>query len=139
MLIGPEGEEMDVSDLELELEDIVEITNTLGRLRKAGELVKRSLAQEWNNQYEHKAVIYGEDEYYLGYASKKVFIEGQEAAFTEWVMEQDADVVQKIIGPAYNIPMTPLGRPGSPIRETFFDEEKTSEDLRIQSRPRRDK
>jgi len=138
MLIGPEGEEMDISDLDMEMEEIVEMSNTLGRLRKAGELVKRSLAQEWHNQYPHKAVFFGDDEYYLGYASKKVFQEGQSLAFAKWLKKQDVETIEKIVGLS-GIRMTPLGRPGSPIRETFFDEVKTSDDLRIQSRPRKDK
>jgi len=135
--LGPEGEDIDVTDLDLSLKDIVEISNTLGRMRKAGEVVKRSLAQAWHKQHEGEATKYGEDEYYLGYASKKVFQEGQSIAFAKWLKEQDVETIEKIVGLS-GIRMTPLWRPGSPIRETFFDEEKTSDDLRIQSRPRKD-
>lgn len=137
MMLGPEGEDLDLTDLDMTIDEVVEISNTLGRLRKAGEVVKRSLAQYWHETAEGVAVEYGESNYYLGYDSKKVFIEGQQRAFTEWVMKQDIEVVEKIIGPAYKIPTTPLGRPGSPVRETFFDEERTSSDLRIQSKPTR--
>jgi len=116
---------------------MVEVSNTLGRIRKAGEVVKRSLAQAWNEQHNGVPLEYGEHEYYLGYATKKVFQEGQSLAFAEWLKKQDVETIEKIVGLS-GIRMTPLGRPGSPIRETFFDEEKTSDDLRIQSRQRRD-
>ena len=100
-------------------------------------MVKRSLAQEWHEQHPGEAVDFGIDEYYLGYATKKVFQKGQSIEFARWLKKQDIDTIEKIVG-INGIRMTPLGRPGSPIRETFFDEEKTSDDLRIQARPRKD-
>lgn len=133
MILGPEGEDIDLSDLDLSTKEIVEISNTLGRLRKAGEVVKRSLAQAWHEQHPGEAVEYGGGTYYLGYASKKVFQEGQSIEFARWLKEQDVEEIEKIVGLS-GIRMTPLGRPGSPIRETFFDEVKTSDDLRIQEK-----
>ena len=113
--IGPEGEGIDVSDLDLSVEDLVEIKSIVGQLRTAGEVVNRALAQEWNDQYKGRAIDYGADTYYLGYASKRIFRPGADIEFA--------------------IRVSPLGRPDSPLREKFFDEERTSEDLRIVSKP----
>ena len=135
-MLGPEGEDLDLTDLNLSLRDIIEMSNLLGRIRKAGEVVKRSLAQAWHENNAGEAAEYGDNEYYLGYASKKVVQEGQSIAFATWLKEQDVETIEKIVG-LNGIRMTPLGRPGSPIRETFFDEVQTSEDLRIKSRQAR--
>ncbi|RKZ91519.1 MAG: hypothetical protein DRQ43_10025 [Gammaproteobacteria bacterium] len=136
LMLGPEGEDLDLSGEDYTIQDIIEMSNLLGRLRKAGEVVKRSLAQHWHENNAGEAAEYGDQEYYLGYASKKVFQPEQSLAFAEWLKEQDPVLIEKIVGIS-GIRMTPLGRPGSPIRETFFDEEKTSDDLRIQSRQAR--
>ena len=132
--LGPEGEGLDVSDLDLELEDLIEIKSLTGQLRKAGEAVNRALAQYWNDNYQGRSQEYGEDLYFLGYASKRVFREGQDIEFAKWVKEQEPELIVKLFA-AYNIKVSPLGRPDSPLREQFFDEEKTSDDLRIQTKP----
>lgn len=135
--LGPEDEGMEVDDLNLTVEEIIEISGLLGQMRKAGELVKRALAQTWNDNHAGETAEYGDHEYFLGYASKRVWQPGQDIAFAEWLKQQDTDLVKRIIGPAYGVKVTPLGRPDSPLRETFFDEERTSDDLRIQTRQRR--
>jgi hypothetical protein len=135
-LLGPEGEDLDLSDMDLDLGEIVAISNRLGQLRTAGEVVKRSLAQVWNDQHKGKIFNSGIDTYYLGYASKRVFQEGQDLEFARWLKGQDVEMIRDIIS-VTAIRVTPLGRPDSPLRESFFDEEKTSDDLRIQSKPNR--
>ena len=134
--LGPEGEGIDVNDLDLELEDLIEIKSITAQMRTAGEVVNRALAQYWNDNYEGRSQEYGEDLYFLGYAAKRVFQPGQDIEFARWVKEQEPEVIVKLFA-AYNIKVSPLGGPGSPLREQFFDEEKTSDDLRIQSKPTR--
>ena len=132
--LGPEGEGLDVSDLDLSVEDLVEIKSIVGQLRTAGEVVNRALAQEWNDQYKGQAIDYGKDTYYLGYASKRIFKPGKDIEFAMWLKDQSAEEIRKIVS-VNAIRVSPLGRPDSPLREKFFDEERTSDDLRIVSKP----
>jgi hypothetical protein len=135
-VLGPEGEDIDLIDLDLALKDIVGMSNLLGRLRTAGEVVKRSLAQAWEADYEGEAYVDDTQAYYLGYATKRTFLPGQEIAFAEWLKDQPIDVIRDVIAVS-SIRVTPLGRPGSPLRDTFFDEVVTSKELRIMTRPAR--
>jgi len=132
--LGPEGEELDLEDHDFTIEELVEAKSIIGQYRTAGEVVNRALAQYWNNHFEGVALDYGLDTYYLGYNSKRVFREGQDLVFAEWLKEQTPEDIAKIVSVGA-IRVSPLGTKDSPLREQFFDEEKTSDDLRIQTRP----
>ena len=137
-LLGPEGEGLDLTDKEYTLEHIVELRSTLASMRIAIDEVNRALAQTWADEYLGESVEYGGDDWYLGYAYSTRFIEGMDIKFAEWLKEQPAEKVAKIVRP-YAISVTPIGGPDSEIRQTFFDEERTSADLRIKHRPVRRK
>ena len=133
VLLGPEGESMDLED-RYTLDEIIRIKAAIGSLRKAGELVNRALAQAWHTDYPGQEI---DDEWnvnYLGFATKRVWQgEGSSYMFASWLKNQDVETIMKVVGGAYKV-----GVSGVPqgVRNSVFDEEVTDKELRIKNRPR---
>ena len=129
-LLGPEGESIDLNG-DYSLEEIVRIKQAIGTLRKAGEVVNRALAQAWEHNFPD-TVYTGDDwnDYGLSFAPKRVFQPDRELAFAAWLKDQDQETIAQIVGLS-GIRVRPI--PWS-VRDAVFDEEQTSEDLRITAR-----
>jgi hypothetical protein len=133
-LIGPEGEGLDVSDREYELQDFVDLKRTLSTMRTAIDETNRSLAAAWIDQYgEHASVLLDGEYNYLGASKKLKYQPNMEEVFAEWLIQQDAATVARMI-PAYGLRK---GQVDQAARDTFFTEEVTNKDLRIQSKPQK--
>jgi len=135
-LVLPEDEGIDLTDRWYTIDQLVELRATLAEMRHSIDALNRALAQAWARQYQGLAYRYGGNDWYLGYATKRVFHEGQDEAFAAWLKEQPVNKIRQIVS-ADSVRVTPIGKPGSPLRYTFFDEEPTSNELRIMHRPTR--
>jgi hypothetical protein len=128
-----EGEPFDLVDQGYTLEEIASLRATLGTMRRAIDTLGRALAQAWAHDYEGQPVTLGDREYYLGYATKRVFVAGMDIMFAQWLKEQPTEKIAEIVGVS-SIRVSPIGGPDSVERTTFFDEEVTDAELRIMNR-----
>ena len=129
--LAPEAEGVDFLDEDFDIDELVQLRAHLSATRKAIDLVNKGLARYWVERYGNAS---HEDQYetwYVGHTKgKRVY---DEPAFYAWLATKDADELAKLV-PTYSIKlggMTPVER------ETFIDETPTSNDVSIQSRPRR--
>ena len=130
-LLGPEGEGMDLNG-DYSLEEIVRIKQAIGTLRKAGELVNRELAQSWYRNFPTEVWTNDDwNDYSLGHATKRVWQEeGSSYMFASWLKNQPIETIEKVVSvTGLRVRPIPFG-----VRNAVFDEEPTSDDLRIVAR-----
>lgn len=129
--LAPEAEGIDFLDEDFEIEELVQLRSHLSATRKAIDLVNKGLARYWLERYGRTPF---ETEYELWYVNqtkgKRVY---DEPAFYAWLATKDADELSKLV-PSYSIK---LGGMSPAERATFIDETPTSNDVTIQSKPRR--
>ncbi|GAF97300.1 unnamed protein product [marine sediment metagenome] len=132
--LGPEGEGIDIVDREYELQDLVDLKRTLGHMRTAIDVAGRALASAWVQQYGPDASVLLDGEYnYLGATKKLRYQPNMEEAFAAWLVDQDPEIVAKMI-PAYGLRK---GQVPKGAKDTFFTDEITNDNLRIQSKPQK--
>lgn len=131
--LKPEGEGMDLSDEDYDIEDIAHLKAILGNMRSSIDMVSHALAIEWNEQEPGSKYQVGDIVYSVGHNTKKVWAHNDKGmAFAEWVLEQnDPELLAALIPPS-SVRVTPLNSRG--VTETFIVKEKTNDTLTIKSR-----
>jgi hypothetical protein len=115
----PEGEGIDLGDQDYDdVTDIIRLRYTLTRIGNAVKEVNRALAIEWEERFDPDEWVELEGNVWsLGTNRKVVYIEGMEEAFGEWVKDQPAEKIAKIM-PARSLRVTHMG---NAARDTFLD------------------
>lgn len=131
--LKPEGEGMDLSDEDYDIEDIAHLKAILGNMRSSIDMVSHALAIEWNEQEPGSKYQVGDIVYSVGHNTKKVWAHNDKGmAFAEWVLEQnDPELLAALIPPS-SVRVTPLNSRG--VTETFIVKEQTNDTLTIKSR-----
>ena len=128
-LINPEGEPLELLDLEYSTKQMAELRSLLSSMRSSIDAVNNALARAWDT--EHKGVDYndGTNRWWVGRTKKKEFI--KDSNFYEWLATLDQDRLETLITPT-NIK---VGGLTEVERSTFFDETKRTDRLSIQNKP----
>ena len=134
MLLMPEGEPFDLTDLELDPGETAIMKSVVSRVRSACDEVNRALARAWQENYpDTNSVELGDDLYWLAPSKGKRYTERGARLLGRWVSEQDdperafADVVS---ASGVKVGTLPLD-----VREEVLDEEPRSNEPRIQTMP----
>lgn len=97
--LAPEGEGLDLSDLDLEPEMIAELRGRAGTLRSAVDAVNRALAYQWADQLPHPRAVTmlpGERLAKLSWAkAKPKWLDGTGLTFADWLLTQPAEIVAR--------------------------------------------
>ncbi len=133
--LDPEGEGLDLTDREYELEEIVALRDLLSRMRRGIDITNRALAQAWEADYHGQSYETEDEIFYLGKTYHNVFSDDG-TAFAEWLKEQPVEKIRQIVK-ADSVRVTPIGDKDSVIRQTLFDKKATNDDIRIQRRRKR--
>ena len=131
-MLLPEAEGIDISDKEYDLEDLAVLRMRAASIRHACDVVSRALANEWKRLGEHDLIELDGNKHWLGTTKRMEYQDEEKAlAFAEWLKEQDAETIVKILpkkpGP---IRKTSLGA----ARDSFFKDVSEGSES-IQSKP----
>lgn len=127
MRLMPEGEGIDLSDQDYELEQLVALKNRVSTIRGACDVVNAALARVWKDDYIGERYVDKYNSYYLDKTRGKKAID--KAAFYEWLATKDAAELSMLVAD-YNIK---TGGMTSTERATFLDESPTTDRLSIKS------
>lgn len=129
LLLRPEGELLDLSDLDLSTEDISYLKNRLSSMRKACDIVNGALVRYWNTVHHGKAFVDAHMMYYLGKSKGKEIID--EDVFYEWLTTLSAAKLKRLFT-ASNIKVTGMT---PEERSTFLDETERVGNLSVKTKP----
>ena len=129
----PEGEGLDVSDMEYKFEDMAKLRDKLSHMRHAIDGVNKALAEAWfekDPEQMEKVEVDGLP-YYLGVNTAWVWMdETASLGFAKWLKKQPASLIEAIV-PERTVRRTMM--PDS-VKDSFFRKRKTSESVTIKSR-----
>lgn len=115
--VVPEGEGMDLTDMDYTLDDIVRLKVMLTRIRGVCDAAGRALGELWEEEYYNEATEINGQRWYMGASRKVQFIEGMEEAFGEWLAAQPPEKIVSIV-PARTLRVSKMG---NAARDTFLD------------------
>jgi hypothetical protein len=134
MLLMPEGEPFDLTDLELTPAETAIMKSVVSRVRSACDIVNRALAEAWQINYPNvDSVEIGDDLYWLGPAKGKRYTEGGAIALGEWIEDQD-DPARAFANTVSASGVKVSGLPDD-VRAEVLDEEPRNDEPRIQTMP----
>ncbi len=129
IMVGPEDEGIDVTDLELNLEDIVALKNRLSTMRKACDVVNNSLIKHWDETFSGESWTNEFNRYYVGRTKGKKVIDND--LFYAWLATLDADRLARIVSTS----TIKVGGMNATERATFLDETPATERLSLKAVP----
>lgn len=129
----PEGEGMDLTDQDYDIDDIAHLKSILATMRSGIDMVSKALAQDWEQQEPGSRYVIGDTVYSVGHNTRKVWAHDDNGkAFGKWLLEQnDPELIGAVI-PANNVRVTPLNAFG--VTDTFIVKEQTNDTLTIKTR-----
>ncbi len=133
--IGPEGEGIELTDMEYEFQEMAELRNLLSSVRKAIDIVNKGLARAWHAKDPKGYVELENVKHWLGITKKNGWQDAEAPLrFATWLKEQDPELIAAILpsAPPYGLRMTPLP---SGIFDSFFEKLSSSSEASIQSKP----
>jgi hypothetical protein len=134
MLLMPEGEPFDLTDLELTPAETAIMKSVVSRVRSACDEVNRALARAWQENHPNtNSVEIIDDLYWLAPAKTKRYAEGGAIALGEWIEEQD-DPARAFANTVSASGVKVGGLPDN-VRKEVLDEEPPNDEPRIQTMP----
>ena len=133
IMVGPEGEGLDLTDRGFDVNSIVHLKSVLGNMYSAIQRINKALAQAWEASEDTKAkIVMGEYVYGLGYDTRRDWVHGDNGvAFAKWLKEQDPETIAAILpGGGRGLRVTSMGA----ARNTFLEESRSSDTVKITSR-----
>lgn len=128
----PEDEGLDLSDREYLLADTIRLKRTLSRIWSTINGINAALAAHWAEEWGEDLTLDLDGEHYWLAPNKRWRLQVEtRPQFAEWLADQTPEDIEKILPPS-GLRMSSLGKP---IRDSFFSNQTTGEDLRIQSKP----
>jgi hypothetical protein len=127
--LQPEGEGLDLTDQEYSTEEMVELRSYLSSMRRNIDLVNKALAKAWAADHKGKNYDDGYSTWYVAPTKGKRVIDPD--TFYAWMASLTPTRLSKVISAT----AVKVGGMTPAERETFLDEEPTSEQVSIQSKP----
>ena len=131
LMVGPEDEGLDLSDLEYTIEQLAHLRSELSSQRRAIDMVNKALARAWDENYGNEVYEDEFKEWYLGRPKGKKVIDTE--TFYAWLATKDADELSRIVSTS----AVKVGGMSPVERDTLLDETSTQKELTINSRERR--
>jgi len=129
LMLNPEGEPLDLTDVEYTPKQMAELRSLLSSMRKSIDTVNNALARAWDTDHQGESYTDDVNRHWVGRAKKKEFI--KDSGFYDWLATKTADELVSLVNPT-TIKVTGLT---DTERSTFFDESKRTDRLSIQSMP----
>ena len=130
--IGSEGEGLDLTDLEFNLDDIVELRSKLSGMRKGIDMVNKALANYWNERYPGERLETEYDSWYVGNTKTKRLMDAD--LFMEYIATKDADELARLFTPSQLARVIKVTGMTPAEKDTHIIEEHTKAGLSIQSK-----
>jgi hypothetical protein len=130
LLLDPEGEPLDLSDIGFEPQDMAELRSVLSSMRSSIDAVNNALARAWDEEHKGQSYTDSTNRWWVGRTKKKRFI--KESNFYEWLATKDEWELEALINPT-NIK---VGGLTEAERSTFYDESEWTDTLSIKSMPK---
>jgi hypothetical protein len=134
MLLMPEGEPFDLTDLELNPKETAIMKSVVSRVRSACDEVNRALARAWQENYpDTNSVEIVDDLYWLAPAKTKRYTQHGALLLGQWIKGQD-DPAQAFANTVSASGVKVGGLPDN-VRKEVLDEEPRNTEPRIQTMP----
>lgn len=133
--LAPEGEGLDLTDVEYTFEEMATLRTLLSSMRGAIDIVNKALAKAWHEEDPRGYIEMDNVKHWLGITKKNAW-QSEEAplGFAEWLSGQDPELIASILpsSPPYGLRLTPIP---APVRDTFFTKLSSASEASIQSKP----
>ncbi len=129
LVLNPEGEPLDLSDVEYTPKQMAELRSLMSSMRKSIDVIGNALARAWESEHEGETYEDDYNRWWVGRTKKKEYI--QDSNFYEWLATKTPEELKDLINPT----SIKVGGLTPAERATFYDESKRTDRLSIQSIP----